>query len=87
MDGTAILSGARLAHGERTAHEQLAVEALDGFLGRGPFGVFDERESARAAGFPVEGADNLSRLTDLRKVCAEVVFGGLIRQVADEQSD
>ena len=44
-------------------------------------------KSARAAGFPVEGADNLSRLTDLRKVCAEVVFGGLIRQVADEQSD
>ena len=80
------LALAGFADGQRTAHEQLAVKALDRFLGRTALGVFNKGKAAGPTGFPVEGADNLGRLTDLREMRAQVVFGGLIGQVTDEQS-
>ena len=83
----AILTGARFAHRQRAAHEELTVEALDGFLGRRAVGVLDERESPGPTRLPVEGTDDLRGRADLGKVGAQVVFGGLIRQIADEQSD
>ena len=49
--------------------------------------VFDERKAAGAAGFAVERADDLRRLTDLREVRTQIVFGCLIGQIAHEQSD
>src|SRR5687767_5506967 len=85
--GAAIFARPRLADGERPTHEQLAVEFLDRVLGHRSLGVLDEREAARAAGFTIEGTHDLRRLTDLREVCTQVVFGCLIGQIAHEQSD
>ena len=82
----AILAGASFAHRQRTPHEELTVEALDRLLGRGAIGVLDEGEPAGPPGLAIERANDLGRCADLREVGAQVVFGGLIRQVADEQS-
>jgi hypothetical protein len=76
----------RLADRQRTSHEQLAVEATNRLLGRAALGVFHKGESARTPGLSVEGANNLGRLTDLRKMGTQIVFGGLVGQVTDEQS-
>ena len=84
---TAIFAGARLADGQGPTHEELAVEALDSLFGRGAVCVFDKGEPARATRFPVERPHNLGRLADLREMRAQVIFGGLIGQVADEQSN
>ena len=48
--GAAVFTGARFADGERAAHEQLAVELLDGLFGDGAFGEFHERKAAGPAG-------------------------------------
>ena len=84
---TAGLSGAGLADGQRTAHEQLAVEFLDGFFGGGALRVLNERKPAGAAGFPVERTHDLCGLADLREVSTQIVFGRLVGQIAHEQSD
>jgi hypothetical protein len=83
----AIFAGARLTDRQWAAHEKLAIELLDGRLGGGAFRVLDERKTAGATGFPIEGTHDLRRLTDLREMRTQVVFGCLIRQVAYEQSD
>ena len=82
----AILAGACFADGQRPAHEELTVEALDRVLGRGAIGVLDEGEAAGTAGLAIERPHDLGGRADLREMGAQVVFGGLIRQVADEQS-
>ena len=83
---TTVLSGAGLAHRQRTPHEELTVEALDRLLGRGAIGVLDEGEATGSPGLAIERTHDLGRRTDLRKVGPQIVFRGLIRQVADEQS-
>src|SRR6185503_13622722 len=45
----------RFADRERTSHEGLLVEALNGLLGVAAFQELDERKPARTAGFPVDG--------------------------------
>jgi hypothetical protein len=57
---------------------------LDGGLCGGPVGVLDEREPARPAGFAVERPHDLGRLSDGREVDAQIVLGGLIREIAYE---
>jgi hypothetical protein len=65
----------------------LSIETLDRLLGGRALRVLDKGKTAGASGLAIERAHDLGRLTHLREMCAQVVFGGLIRQVADEQSD
>jgi hypothetical protein len=51
------------------------------------FRVLDKREPTRAAGLAVERTHDLSWLADLRKMLAQIVFRGLIREVTYEQAD
>ena len=84
---SAIFTGPRFAHREWAAHEQLSVEFLDRLFRGGAFRVLDEREPARAAGFPVERTNDLGGGTDLGEMRTQIVFGRLIGQIAHEQSD
>jgi hypothetical protein len=59
----------------------------DRLLGVRAFGVLDEREPAGPAGFTVERSHDLRRFADLRKMLAQIVFGGLIREISNEQTN
>jgi hypothetical protein len=83
----AILACPRFADGQRSTHEQLAIELLDGSLGTGTVGIFHEGESTSAPGLAVERADDLCRLTNRGEVRPQVFFGGLVREITYEQSD
>jgi hypothetical protein len=85
--GAAILAGARLAHRKRTPHQKLSIQLADGLLGGGSLRELDECEASGATGFAIEWANDLGRLSKLRKVCTQVFFGCLIGQVTDKQSD
>jgi len=62
----------------------LPVELLDRRLRRVAIGVFDERKATGAAGFTVEWPDDLRRLANGGKMSPQVVFCGLIREIAYE---
>ena len=84
---TAILARARFAHREWPAHEELTIELPNrGFRGVA-VGVFDKGEAAGATGFAVERTDDLRRLTDLREMRSQVLFGGLVWKIPYEQSN
>src|SRR5690606_35985606 len=55
----AFLPRTRLAHRERTAHERLLIEALNGFFGLLAFEVLDERKPARPSRFAIDRDDHL----------------------------
>ena len=82
--GSAIVARARFADRQRPAHEQLPVELLDGRFRRVAIGVFDERKSTRAAGFAIERPHDLRGLADSGEMRPQVVFCGLIREIAYE---
>jgi len=65
----------------------LTVELLDRRFGLRSLRVLDKRKASGAAGLAVEWTHDLGRLADLRKVLAQVVFRGLIREVTYEQAD
>jgi hypothetical protein len=65
----------------------LAVELPDGLFGKCALGVLDKRETAGAPGLAVERPHDLGRAPDLRKMGSQVVVGGLIGQIAYEQSN
>jgi len=48
----------------------LLIEAADRRLSDSPVGVIDERETTRAAGFPVNGQDDLGGFPDAGQVLA-----------------
>jgi hypothetical protein len=83
----AVFSRARFADGERPAHEELTIQLANGLLGGAPVCELDKRKSASATGLAIEWAHDLCWFTDLRKVRTEVVFGCLVRQIPDKQSD
>ena len=74
-------------HRDAASAELMLVQLVDGLLRLGVRAHLDEREAAGATGFPIEGTHDLRRLTNLRKVRTQVVFGCLVRQIAYEQSD
>jgi hypothetical protein len=47
-------------------------------------GVLDKRKATGAAGLSIEWSHDLCRLTNLRKMHSQVVFGGLIGEVTYE---
>jgi hypothetical protein len=52
-----------------------------------PLRVFDERKATRPAGLAIERTDDLRWFADLGEVLSQVLFGGLIREIADKQSN
>jgi hypothetical protein len=60
---------------------------LDGGFGLRTLRIFHEGKAARTAGFAVERANDLRGFADLRKVLAQIVFCGLIREITDKQSN
>jgi hypothetical protein len=85
--GSAIFARARFAYSERATHEQLPIELPDRRFGGFTIGVFNKGKTARTAGFAVERAHDLRRLSDLCEVHSQVVFSGLIWKIAYEQSN
>src|SRR5262249_33610139 len=85
--GTAIFTRARFADSERTSVEHLTIETLDRLLGVGALGELDERESARTAGFSIDGQHDLRGLRDRSKVGSQIRFGCAIGQIPDEQTN
>jgi hypothetical protein len=85
--GSAILPRARFADSKRPTHEQLPVKLLNRCFGCLAIRVFDKRKPACAASFAVEWPHDLRRFADGGKVRPQVVFRGLIREIAYEQSD
>jgi hypothetical protein len=84
---SSLLAGASLADCQRTPHEELPIQFADGLFGGASIGELHEGEPAGTAGFAIERADDLSGLTELRKMRTQVFFGCLIGQVTDKQSD
>jgi hypothetical protein len=60
---------------------------LDGRLSLRSLPVFDESETARTAGLAIERTNNLRGLAHPGEVLSQVLFGGLIREIADKQSN
>jgi hypothetical protein len=85
--GASLLAGSRLADRQRTPHQELSIQFADGLFGGASFRELDEREPAGTAGFAIERTNDLSGLTELRKVRTQIFFGCLIGQVTDKQSD
>src|SRR5438093_9803266 len=85
--GAAIFAGARLADGERTPVEDLSVEALDGLLGVRAIDEFDEGESPRASGLPIDRQHDLRRRRNGAEVAAQIRFSGGVGEITDEQTD
>jgi hypothetical protein len=65
----------------------LSVELSNGRFGSFAVGVFDEGKPARTSGLAIEGAHDLSRFTDRRKMHPQIVFGGLVGEITYEQSN
>jgi hypothetical protein len=65
----------------------LAIELTDSGFRRLAIRVFDKCESARASGLAIQRAHNLRRLTHRGEVRSQVVFGGLVGEIAYEQSN
>ena len=84
---SAILASTGFADSQRTAHEELAVELLNSGFRHRAIGIFNEREASRAAGFAIEGSDNLRGLADGGEMRPQIVFCGLIREIPNEQSN
>jgi hypothetical protein len=84
---SAIFTRARLAHGKRSPHEQLAIELSNCRLGGVAIGVLDERKAPSAAGFAIERSHDLRRFTNLREVQSQVFFGGLVGKISYEKSN
>jgi hypothetical protein len=57
---------------------------LDRGLGDGAVGVFDKRKPACTAGFTIERPHDLCGFANRRKMRPQVVFSGLIREIAYE---
>ena len=68
--GRALFARARFADRERTSLERLLIESADRRFGDGAIRVIDERETARPAGFPIDGKNDLGGFTDARQVLA-----------------
>jgi hypothetical protein len=62
----------------------LPIELLDRRLRRVAIGVFDERKATSAAGFAVERPHDLCWLAHSGEMSPQVVFCGLIREIAYE---
>src|SRR5215831_12662276 len=78
---------ARLAHGERTAAERLAVQGGDRRLSLVVGRHLHEREAARPAGLPVgDDLDLLDLAAVLLEERAELRFLGLVGEVPNVQS-
>ena len=74
-------------HRQSPSAKRLLIELGDRILRVLVGHHLDERKPAGAAGFPVERADDLRWLTDLREMRPQIVFGRLVGQIAHEQSD
>jgi hypothetical protein len=46
------------------------IESADGCFGDGPIRVVDKRETARSAGFPIDGKNYLGGFADARQMLA-----------------
>jgi hypothetical protein len=80
-----VFSGPRLAHRQAAAHEGLAVETPDGFLGVGAFAELHEGEASRAAGLTVNRHHDLGGYSHRRQVRTQLCFRGPVGKVSDEQ--
>jgi hypothetical protein len=85
--GSSVIARAGFADGERPPHEQLSVELLNRGLRGLAIGIFHERKPTRAPGLAVERPYDLRGFADGRKVRPQVLFRGLIREIAYEQSN
>src|SRR3990170_367684 len=85
--GPSLLARSRLAHGQRAPFERLGVEPANGLLGHRPVGELDEGEAARPSGLPIDGHDDLGRLSDGTEVLAELGLRGPVRQISYEQAN
>jgi hypothetical protein len=65
----------------------LAIELLDRGFRRFAVRVFDKRKAARASRLAIQRPNDLRRLTNLREMCSQVVFGGLVGKIAYEKSN
>ena len=66
--GGPLLARPRLADRERPPFERLLIEPADRRFGDRAIRVVDEREAARAAGFPIDGKNNLGGFADARQM-------------------
>src|SRR5690606_33066385 len=82
----AFLPRTRLAHRERTAHERLLIEALNGFFGLLAFEVLDERKPARPSRFAIDRDDHLRWVAHRREMRPKIRFGRAVWHVTDEQT-
>jgi hypothetical protein len=62
--GGSVFSRARFTDGERTSFEGLLVESADCRFRDGAIRVINKRETARPAGFPIDGKNYLGGFTD-----------------------
>ena len=85
--GPSLLARSRLAHGQRAPFERLGVEPANGLLGHRPVGELDEGEAARPSSLPIDGHDDLGRLSDGTEVLAELGLRGPVRQISYEQAN
>jgi len=73
----------RLAHGDGSSTELFLIELIDGRLGGGVRGHFDEREASRSAGRHVTHDANRLNRTGLREERFELLVRGLKWEIAD----
>ena len=73
--------------GLRIDWDDLSVEALDGLLGVRAIDEFDEGESPRTSGLPIDRQHDLRRRRHGAEVTAQIRFSGAVGEITDEQTD